>query len=205
MTSIYEYFSGIHPSAGNEFKLLYGNRDKMDSASGLAVWLFDSVSVKPENIQFTETIPNKTNLYIQLQSPHAGNEFKLLYGNKDKMDLSSDRAHFIFGDPDSRPVIDDVVIVCDQDPVSCKYIGIGICDAVGTYRIQTNNDTEKYTYFWEITSDNAEIITDNTTGSVEVKTTSNQNVSFTLKCSIIDNVESSVVLEQSFTQYHISS
>jgi len=201
---LYKIMSGVPPSTGGEFKLLYGNRDKMDRSSGLAVWVFDDTGSKIPNLIFSETLDDLKVGYIQNHGVHAGNDFKLIYGNRQKVKLASDKSMFIFGTIADRPSIEGINIL-EIDSVECHYlIGTSGCQSEGIYRIEADNEQSRFTYDWSTQSANCELTTDTNMNFVKVKTDlSTDDQTFELTCMVIDNMVAQSNITKTFTHTKI--
>ncbi len=199
MSTLYDMMSGVPARTGGEFKLLYGNREKIGKASGLAIWVFDDTAIKLENLVFTETLEEKQSGYEQSIDPMAGGEFKLLYGNREKIKLASEKGEFVFGEIADRPTINGLSVV-ESVAGNCDYqIGTLGCEAEGTYIIESVGDNSKFTYLWSC--EDAEITSDPTMNFVRVKTgQSNISQVFDLTCMVIDNMVAQAEVVETITQ-----
>jgi len=200
---IYKMMAGVPPSTGGEFKLLYGNREKIGKASGLAVWVFDNTGSKLENISFSETLEDEEEGYTQNHAPMSGGEYKLLYGNRDKIKSASNRAGFVFGEINERPGI--VGLVCSEViQGSCRY-GTEGCVSIGSYTID-GEDPGTYTYKWKVLSGNAEIHGDDWLPTIEVETISSKtDETFVLECMVIMDGQRQERLVETFTHTKIDA
>lgn len=134
--------------------------------------------------------------------PLIGFDFKLLYGNLNKMDDSSIHAEFIFNDPNDRREIEDNISLVELNQGKCYHLTNDVCSIESSYEIQagTDVDTTEYEYLWELISGSAEIITEPdqvriTVKSTDIETTQN----FTLRCSVVNDNYEQKIFQQEFT------
>ncbi len=205
MSNIYDILSGVPARTGGEFKLLYGNREKIGKASGLAVWAFDDIATKAENLIFTETLePDRPTGYDQYIEPMTGGEYKLLYGNREKIKLASSKGEFVFGEIADRPQIPGADI-SQSEPASCDYLtGSSGCETISTYTFEADNAQDKFIFEWSVDSANAEIISDPKMNFVRVQTNeSTIDQTFNLTCTVIDSMVAQSIVTKSFTHTRV--
>ena len=205
MINLYSLMAGSTPKpmTGGDFKLLYGNREKIKKATGLAIWSFDDKKVKLENVQFTETLENKKTGYVQTQDPHGG-EFKFIYGNREKVKLASSKSSFIFGEIADRPTIVGAMIHEEVHGTCDFLVNTPGCVSKSVHTITSSVDKEDFTYSWKVILGNATITNDITSAECKVEVPqSDTEAPFTLECTIIDNMEAQVIVTQIFTHTRV--
>ena len=131
-----------------------------------------------------------------------GNDFKALYGNREKVEEASNKSIYLFSEIADRLPILGLSIV-ETAAGSCDISG-GDCISVGTYVLESENDDSTFVYLWSIDSGNATIDSDATEAQVIISTlASSVNETFTVKCMVIDDMQAQEELSFAFT--HIKS
>lgn len=127
--------------------------------------------------------------------PLIGNDFKLLYGNPDKVKEATDKSKFLFGEPTERKELKGITMT-ELVAGTCDFTAGNTCQAQSKHGIESQYfTTEKFRYNWKVISGEVYIESGQDEQECFVKSyASGVSEVFTLQCTVINDFQSQVLL-----------